>query len=43
MSQAELQPTKVQIMSAFHRLLNQYQQQEAKITTKEEAIEKEKK
>lgn len=42
MSQAELQPTKVQIMSAFHRLLNQYQQQEAKITTKEEAIEKEK-
>lgn len=42
MSQVELQPTKVQIMSAFHRLLNQYQQQEAKITTKEEAIEKEK-
>lgn len=42
MSQTQLQPSQQQIMSALQQLLIKYQQQEGKITTKEEAVEKEK-
>ncbi len=42
MSQVELQLTQGQIMSALQALLSKYQQKEGKITTKEEAVEKEK-
>ena len=42
MSQAELHLSQQQIMSALQELLTKYQQQEGKITTKEEAVEKEK-
>lgn len=42
MSQAQIRETKEQIMSAFGKLFVEYQQQESKIETKEEAVEKEK-
>ncbi|MGI0480982.1 hypothetical protein ACN4EE_09330 [Geminocystis sp. CENA526] len=42
MSQAQIRETKEQIMSAFGQLFVEYKQQESKIETKEEAVEKEK-
>lgn len=42
MSQAQIRETKEQIMSAFGKLFVEYQQQESKIETKEETVEKEK-
>lgn len=42
MSQATIRETKEQIMSAFEQLFVEYKQQESKIETKEEAVEKEK-